>query len=135
MTHVYHWYRFPDTVSICCVRCGKEALFTQRRTGDRPPSHTPFSGSSTCLSCGYSGSHLVSWPESAYFKTDVRGHMLWAWSAETVHVLIQFLGAKLRREKDYQGHLSFLLHLPTEFKKAHVREEAVLKLQRLLSNS
>lgn len=58
--------------------------------------------------------------------------MLWAWSAETVEVLLRYLAAKHRREKDYQGHLSFLLHLPTEFKKAEVREEAVLKLRRLL---
>lgn len=132
MTYLYDWYRFPDTVSICCVRCGREAMFSEHRTGNSPPPRSPIPGRSTCLSCGYSGSHVVSWPENAYYKTDVRGHVLWAWSADAVEALIRYLAAKHRREKDYQGYFSFLLHLPTEFKKAEVREEAVQKLRHLL---
>ena len=132
MTHVYDWYKFPDTVSICCIRCGKAAAFSENRTGYRPAPQSPISGSSTCLFCGYSGSHTVFWPEDAYYKTDVRGHTIWAWSAETVEVLIQYLASKHRRAKGYDGHFAFLLHLPTVFKKAKVREEAVLKLQHLL---
>lgn len=95
--------------------------------------HQPLAvGRSTCRFCGYSGSHTVLWPEAAYYKTDVRGHVLWAWDMETAEALMQYLAVKHRNAKGYKGCFSFLLHVPTQFKKAKVRKEAVLKLRRLL---
>lgn len=134
MTHLYDWYSFPPTVAICCVRCGNRAQFSEDNTDRRPLPNQPIQGFSTCLGCGYHGHHAIHWPQQAYYQTDIRGQVLWAWDAQAVHVLIDYLSAGLRCEKDHLGYCSFLWHVPTHFKRAAVREDAVLKLKRLVSS-
>ncbi|MBX3711331.1 MAG: hypothetical protein KF800_05170 [Lysobacter sp.] len=133
MTHVYQWYSFPPAFSILCPRCGAEAIFTEEKGAFRHPPDTPIAGRSTCLSCGYNGSHAITWPDAAYNKAEVRGHVLWAWSAESTDVLIRFLASKERNEKDFPGHYAFLLHLPTVFKQAQMRDQAIAKLKKVLA--
>ena len=133
MTHVYQWYGFPPTFSIHCPRCGAEAIFAEEKGPFRHPPDTQISGRSTCVSCGHNGSYSITWPDAAYYKVEVRGHVLWAWSAESTDVLIRFLASKQRNEKDFPGHHAFLLHLPTVFKRARMRDEAAAKLKKILA--
>ncbi|MFZ5637643.1 MAG: hypothetical protein ACOY82_13770 [Pseudomonadota bacterium] len=134
MTHVCQWCSFPETVSIHCPRCGSEALFTETKGELRHPPGAPIAGSSRCLSCGYNGSHTIAWPDAAFYKVEIRGHLLWAWSADSTEVLIRFLASGQRDEKAFPGHVAFLLHLPTVFKRAGMRKEAVAKLRKLLAS-
>jgi hypothetical protein len=59
--------------------------------------------------------------------------VLWAWDAQAVHVLIDYLSSGLRCEQDHPYYLFFLLHIPTHFKRAGVRDDVVLKLKRLVA--
>jgi len=90
-------------------------------------------GIRACLRCGGRFAHTLSWPSDAYFHCEVRGKTLWAWSAEQVVVLRDFLASSDRDPARYPGHSLFLRHIPPHFTSAKNREAAVAQLEKLLA--
>ena len=75
---------------------------------------------------------MIHWHHDAYWKCEVKGEVLWAWSLEHATVLLDYIQSKERDEKAYTEYLAALWHLPTHFKLAKNREAAVKSLSRLI---
>ncbi len=144
MTTCYQWFSFPEKVSVICPQCRGEAdckkapwLRQETRWGSTyyvVSELNTFDGYVSCLHCGLSKQIQVFWPQDAYWKCDVRGQTLWAWSLEHTKVLLDYIRSSARDEKAYPGYLASLLHLPTHFKLAKHREVSIKSLSKLIHN-
>ena len=92
----------------------------------------PFKCKLSCISCGFNSIQLINWPEDAYWKCDVKGKILWAWSLEHREVLLDYIQSSERNKKAYHGYLAALLHLPTHFKLAKNQEAVIKSLNKLI---
>lgn len=91
-------------------------------------------GTVTCSDCHKRQKHILSWPEDAFYQTEVRGQVLWAFNRESLVALRDYLASTERDKARQNTWKNFLLNVPTYFLKAKVRDEAVKKLNRLLSS-
>jgi len=91
-------------------------------------------GVCTCGSCGYRAKHEFQWPEDAYYKTEVRGQMLWAWGRDEAEALRAYIASPDRKFTGIaRTHFWFLRHVPKHFLEVKHRTEALKKLDRLLA--
>lgn len=90
-------------------------------------------GSVRCKSCQYRSMHVLNWPQDAYFSIEIKGQVLWAFNTDSAMDLRAYIDSKDRRIRGYK-YSSFLLHVPTYFKKQNVRKMVTKKLDRLLGN-
>lgn len=85
-----------------------------------------------CEECFRLGVHKLNWPDDAYYRWDIRGHVLWAWSAEHAHALLSYIDSR-NREVGGGPYARNLLRLPKEFLDAKVRERIVKLIRGTLS--
>jgi hypothetical protein len=101
-----------------------------------------------CLACGRQGSHILDWPEDAYFKIDYRGRALWAHTRQDTQILRDFIASKERVHRGeemlrHDGHrwvsrwrpAQFLRFVPSHFLTAKARDRVVKLLDRLLEST
>ncbi len=143
MTTCYQWFSFPKEFSVACLKCGRESrchnapIVRAKRTGGATrylPIGEPgvFEGDVSCINCGFAGRVTIHWHRDAYWKCDVKGETLWAWSLDHTKVLLDYIHSSKRDEKAHPGYLKALWHLPTHFKLAKNREAAVRALGKLI---
>jgi hypothetical protein len=93
----------------------------------------PVWGVCTCGSCGYRAKHQLQWPEDAFYATEIRGQLLWAWNRTQVVALRAYIAST---DRTYTGiardHFWFLRYVPKHFLEVKHRAEALKKLDRLL---
>ena len=144
MTTCYQWFSFPDEFSVVFTKCGLEARcsnasIVKAKQIDRVIHYEAvgqpgvFEGDVSFLNCGFTGRLKLNWSQDAYWKCDVKGRILWAWSLEHTKVLLNYIKFSDRDEKAYPGYLSSLLHLPTHFKLAKNRKVVIKSLMRLVN--
>lgn len=146
MTHCYQWFSFPAEFSVECPKCKENARCTNapivktRQVGGGTVCEAigepgVFEGEISCLNCGFSGNATIHWPENAFWKCEVKGKTLWAWSLEHAQVLLEFIQSTTRDVHAHPAYASSLLHLPSHFKLAKNRASALAALRRLIGKS
>jgi hypothetical protein len=87
-----------------------------------------------CSSCGYRKKHRLQFPEDAYYKTEIRGQILWAWNRDQLEALRIYIASTNRKFTGVAAtHFWFLRHIPKHFLLVKHRTEALKKLDRLLA--
>jgi hypothetical protein len=126
MTHVYQWHSFQKEVTVVCPRCAGKALVRRQDSADLGQAIV---GTLDCMSCHHHvGAHTVIWPNDAFYRCDIRGHELWAWSEDHARAIREFIDSKTRKTRS-----PALLHLPEFFLRAKQREAIVKALDRILA--
>lgn len=144
MTTCYQWFSFPKEFSVTCFRCGSQSrcnnapIVQAKQVGggicyEAVGELGVFKGDVSCLNCGFSRRVTIHWHRDAYWKCEVKGETLWAWSLDHAKVMLDYIQSPQRNEKLYSGYFAALLHLPTHFKLAKNREATVQSLSRLIS--
>ena len=96
---------------------------TRRRNGDE--------GTIICHHCHTRKKAELAWPEMAFFKVDVKGHVLWAFHRESALDLYNFIASAERHQSAYRWAY-FLRHVPGRFLTAKLRDEICKKFKKLL---
>jgi hypothetical protein len=142
MTTCYEWFSFPEEFSVVCPDCGGECIGSEvpnikqtllgprRYKPDGLPG--PFECKLCCPSCGFNARRFINWPNDAYWKCDIKGKTLWAWSLEHTNVLLNYIQSQHRNNRGYPGYCAALLHLPTHFELAKNRKVVVKSLRKLM---
>lgn len=140
MTSVFDWFSFPNSFSVVCPECGNEALGKDIRkdipviNGTAFMKFTPgktrghFKCDISCLSCGFTGVKMIQWPEDAFWKFNIRGRLLWAWSKEHSAEMLDYLRSSDREVFRYKYFVA-LLHIPEHFKLAKNRPIVIKKVE------
>lgn len=89
-------------------------------------------GVSHCSHCMTQTGHELDWHNDAFFQITIKHHTLWAYNRANCHDLMSFLASHERKESNFPASNAFLRHIPTFFKDAKNREEAVKKLTKCL---
>ena len=89
-------------------------------------------GIRACTACGGRFPHKLSWPKDAYFKCDVRGQTLWAWSIDHARVLRDFIASVDRDPTKHKKYFLFLRHIPEHFIRAKNREIVLKRLTAMI---
>jgi hypothetical protein len=141
MTYIYQWNAWPKEVSVVCPQCGGSAtfknpkqIFELRRSKTTPPIKVQTNrheGYLSCLSCGLTKNHEITWPIDAYFITKVKGKVLWAWDREHVVAIRDYIQSNDRVRKPSK-YFASLYHIPEVFKLAKNRNACVKSLNDLL---
>ncbi len=142
MTHVYEWFSFPNRFSVRCPTCDKEATCilnsaTPWNIGiedstwlDRDTGR--FRIYVSCTECGLHGLQTLAWPEDAYWRFEVKGSVLWAWSLQHAGAILEYLESKDRKRYP-KGYLAAMLHLPEHFKLAKNRAAVTKAIRKRLT--
>lgn len=88
-------------------------------------------GTVSCLACGIRRKHILSWPSDAFYQTEYRGQVLWAFHRESAVDLRDYIASTDRDRTAYKWR-SFLRHIPNAFLDASAREHVVKLLNRLI---
>lgn len=144
MTEIYEYYSWPKEVDIVCPVCNKQCVFSIKnqivnksyRNGQSAMSlyTNRWAGRISCLSCGLVQDSEITWPNDAYFKVDVRGHILWAWSKNHAVEIRDYLNSKIRINRG-PAYFASLCKIPTHFKRRGNRHAAVCGLGKLIRNA
>jgi hypothetical protein len=86
-----------------------------------------------CSACHHVGVHELNWPEDAFFRWEIRGDTLWAWSAEHARVLLEYIGSEERDATKFPAYLRQLRRLPKQFLSAKVRDLVVKNISDTLA--
>ena len=95
-------------------------------------------GVATCINCGLRRRHKLTWPNDAYFNTEYKGNILWAYNREMAMILLEYLNSPDRKKHKFykrgtQGSWSWLRNLPKVFQTKKATPHVVKKLEKLLS--
>ncbi len=88
-------------------------------------------GAISCNSCLARKTHILQWPKDAYFSITYKEQILWAFNRESAVDLRDYIASNDRKTDNYKW-ASFLLHVPTLFKKQNSREYVVKQINRVL---
>ena len=144
MTTIYQWHSFPKTFSVECPNCGAEALGRDVPSSKTLHGHTTVSNHSkgeikgsfvckySCLSCGAQKKQMINWPQTAFWKFQIKNEYLWAWSEDHAKEILNYIRSE-KRNPFGSGYASSLLHIPTVFKLAKNRKAAVKAIQEKLN--
>ncbi len=88
-------------------------------------------GAYHCFSCHSKKPHHLNWQKDAFYKTDIRGHLFWAYDKEHLLAIRDFIYSKERKEKNHAYAIS-LYHLPTFFKQKKMREPMLKIIDKML---
>ena len=144
MTYIYDWFSFPQYFSVSCPKCGAEARANElpnlKNVNNQVVRYKPevvsgaFKCEVSCLKCGYqSDSTNIHWADDAYWRFDVRGKVLWAWSKEHALTIRDYLASTDRREDEFGIYRISLLHLPKHFKLSKHRTAAVKSINNVIA--
>ncbi|TCK02592.1 hypothetical protein [Marinobacterium mangrovicola] len=89
-------------------------------------------GSVSCGHCHTRKPYILNWPYDAFYSINVKNKTLWAFNRESAVDLRDYIESTDRKTSKYRW-ASFLLHIPTTFKKHSVRDSVVKKINRLLA--
>jgi hypothetical protein len=92
-------------------------------------------GIRACPKCGGRFRHRLSWPRDAYFKCEVRGETLWAWTLDHARVLRDFIASSGRNPAKHDHFFLFLHHIPEHFLRAKNRDLVLKRLDALICQS
>jgi hypothetical protein len=140
---------FLDEILVRCPRCDRKASVLpvprEETAGCRPTAWRR--RSVTCLSCGYAAYvpqkekaglvFRIGGDADAYFglplwlTTDCRSRALWAYNAEHLDLLEDFVAARLRERGPVPGTMSMIERLPAWIKDGKHRDDVLKALQRL----
>lgn len=95
-------------------------------------SHGTDLGAFCCNHCQTRQRYILQWPNDAFYSISYKGEALWAFNLESAFDLRDFIASKERETKKYKW-ASFLLHIPTLFKKQNARNNIVKQINRVLS--
>ena len=87
-------------------------------------------GAVRCPACGLLARHELTWPSDAYWRWDIRGATLWAWSRGHAAAIRDYVGQTHRDASAFDEWYSALVHLPKEFLDAKVRDLVVRRIDR-----
>jgi hypothetical protein len=133
MTTIYQWFSLPARISVRCPACRGEASLERH---GRLDTYSPIEGRLTCTRCHATRERaVVGWPEDAFFRCDVRGQSLWAWSKEHARAIRDYVQSSKRDPKAHPGFLAALMHLPRHFVLAKNRTATVKALDELLARN
>ncbi len=142
-------WRFADVILMRCPRCDQRATVVPA-----PAAATRWEAGLhrrlTCSACGYHQDWRAprvgnGWrvPESSgpadpffgqplWLRTECcGGHVLWAYNADHLALLEDYLAATLRERGEYHGSMSLVERLPAWLKSAKHRDEALRGTRRL----
>jgi hypothetical protein len=89
-------------------------------------------GAFSCNSCHARKPYILQWPSDAFFFISYKGENLWAFNRECTVDLRDYIKSNERKAEKFKW-ASFLLHLPTSFKKENAREHIVKQINKVLS--
>ena len=89
-------------------------------------------GAFSCGSCQARKSYILQWPNDAYYSISFKGELLWAFNRESAVDLRDYIASSERKAEKYKW-ASFLLHIPTSFKKQNARDSVVKQINRVLA--
>jgi len=90
-------------------------------------------GSIRCANCSTRSKHRLSWPNDAYYSIPYRSDILWAYHRESAVELHAYL-LSISRDVSKFRWASFLLHVPTVFKKHKASESISKQLAKALAS-
>jgi len=125
------WYvveKYPSVLAWTPPKQSHQALY--RWPGWDSWGTSGVRGVVKCEHCHLIAAHDLSWPEDAYYRWEIRGHTLWAWSAEHAVALRDYLASEDRDRAAYGEFEGTLRRLPKDFLTAKVRDEAVKRISR-----
>ena len=136
--HVYHqwggWYvmeRFPHLLQWTPPQSSSDQVL--RGAGDDKPGYRMWQkGVVLCSHCHDNRVHVLSWPEDAWWRWEVRGRLLYARNRQDALRILAFVRQKLRPKRWFRSSLG---HVPTHFLTEQVRDEVVSRMQRSLLGS
>jgi hypothetical protein len=85
-----------------------------------------------CSYCALVKAHELSWPADAYFRWEIRGVILWAWSAEHARVLLEFISGRERDPSQFPPHAGWPLRHSRQVLTAKARQIVARRIQRTL---
>ena len=89
-------------------------------------------GAYRCNICHSCEKCTLQWPEDAYFSIEYKNQQLWAFNRESFVELKDYIQSHDRAVEKYKWR-SFLLHIPTIFKKQAARDAIVKKMNKALA--
>jgi hypothetical protein len=88
-------------------------------------------GAFSCSHCQTRKPYILQWPIDAYYSFSYKGEVLWAFNRESAVDLRDYIGSKERITEKFKW-ASFLLHVPTVFKKQNARDNIVKQINKVL---
>lgn len=128
------WYvveKYPQVLAWTPPRTSEQVLY--RWPGLDSFGTSRVRGVVKCEECHLIAAHELAWPEDAFYRWDIRGHTLWAWSAEHAVAIRNYLASDHRDPASHSEFEGALRHLPKELLTAKVRDAAVERISRSLS--
>ena len=95
-------------------------------------SHGSDLGAFCCNICQTRKPYILQWPSDAFFSISYKGENLWAFNRECAIDLRDYIESIERKAEKFKWS-SFLLHLPTTFKRQNARENIVKQINKVLS--
>ncbi|WP_040557198.1 hypothetical protein [Reinekea blandensis] len=89
-------------------------------------------GAFSCNHCLTRKPYILQWPQDAYYSFNYKGAVLWAFHRESAIDLRDYIASYERKPEEFKWS-SFLLHVPTIFKKQNAREPIVRQINKLLA--
>ncbi|MEZ4340687.1 MAG: hypothetical protein R3B82_29040 [Sandaracinaceae bacterium] len=87
-----------------------------------------------CARCVGRHTHVLAWPDDAFYRFELPRGVLWAWSREGADALIDFIESTQRDPKAHgPAYHLFLRHVPKHFLGAKDRRVIVKRLRRRLA--
>ena len=98
---------------------------------DRYSQHQEL-GSYSCSQCLARKKHRLRLKEDAYYKTEIKQQVLWAFDRASLVALKHYIASDKRDAFAHQ-QASFLLHIPTVFKTKKSRKLVLAQIDKLLA--
>ena len=120
----------PNEVQEVAVRCpncnGKAAIFVAY-------SFMETKSLICCTQCAYRKQHAIKWPADAYYKVEVNGAILWAWSRNHLVAIRDYIASEERSQHKYRQFSYWSIRkIPAKFTNVKRRATIVRAIDRLL---
>jgi len=91
-------------------------------------------GAFSCSNCHTRKPYELKWPDDAYYSISYKGNLLWAFNRESAVDLRDYIASNQRKIEGFKW-ASFLLHIPSVFKKQNARTDIVKKINKTLAST
>ncbi len=95
-------------------------------------NHNTDLGAVSCNNCQTRKPYILQWPNDAFYSISIKDEILWAFNRESAVDLRDYIASGERKTEKYKW-ASFLLHVPTAFKKQNTRDNVVKKINKVLA--
>ncbi|TEU23082.1 hypothetical protein [Alkanindiges illinoisensis] len=137
----YCGHKWHGATYYASLNGGSTATITNLPDGYKPEdwdhskylirSHNTDNGAFTCGICQTRKVYVLNWPSDAFYSLSYKGKSLWAFNRESLIDLRDFIESNDRNTERYKW-ASFLLHVPTIFKKKSARADILKQINRML---